>query len=57
MNLGHLFLKSISSGVITPDEMQWIAKNQAKFSRLEEATAIKLGRSLDSGTIHLGCRI
>ncbi len=57
MNLGLLFLESISTGVITPEEMYWITSQQPKFSRIEEATAIKLGRLLDSGLIHIGCRI
>ena len=57
MNLGSLFLKSISSGVITSDEMNWITYNQPRFSRVEEATAIKLGRLLDRGLIQIGCRI
>tara|TARA_Y100001968_G_C19204310_1_gene641529 strand:+ start:408 stop:722 length:315 start_codon:yes stop_codon:yes gene_type:complete len=57
MNLGLLFLESISSGVITPEEMLWVTTNQRQFSRIEEATALKLGRLLDSGLIHIGCRI
>ena len=57
MNLGFLFLESLSSGVITNDELDWIACNQRDFSRLEEATALKLGRLLDNGFIQLGCRI
>jgi len=57
MNLGTLFLESISSGVITTEEMDWITNNQREFSRTEEATALRLGRLLDGGLIHLGCRI
>tara|TARA_Y100001968_G_C19149072_1_gene615255 strand:+ start:210 stop:470 length:261 start_codon:yes stop_codon:yes gene_type:complete len=57
MNLGLLFLESVSTGVITQDEMNWIAAQQANFSRLEAATALKLGRLLDTGLIQLGCRI
>ncbi len=57
MNLGMLFLKSISTGVITSDEMNWLTSNQSHFSRVEEATALKLGRLLDRGLIQLGCRI
>ena len=57
MNLGILFLESISSGVITTEEMDWITNNQREFSRTEEATALRLGRLLDGGLIHLGCRI
>ena len=57
MNLGLLFLKSISTGVITSDEMNWLTSNQPHFSRVEEATALKLGRLLDRGLIQVGCRI
>ncbi len=57
MNLGLLFLESISTGVITSDEMNWVTSNQPRFSRVEEATALKLGRLLDRGLIHIGCRI
>ena len=57
MNLGSLFLQSLSSGVITTEEMDWVTNHQREFSRTEEATAIRLGRLLDAGSIHLGCRI
>ena len=57
MNLGLLFLESISTGVITSDEMNWVTSNQSCFSRVEEATALKLGRLLDRGLIQVGCRI
>ena len=57
MNLGLLFLESISTGVITSDEMNWVTSNQSHFSRVEEATALKLGRLLDSGFIQIGCRM
>tara|TARA_Y100001968_G_scaffold301272_1_gene313379 strand:- start:114 stop:335 length:222 start_codon:yes stop_codon:yes gene_type:complete len=54
MNLGTLFLNSLSSGLITIDEMDWIANHQLDFSRIEEAMAIKLGRYLDRGIIKIG---
>ena len=57
MNLGLLFLESVSSGVITSEELDWVTHNQRDFSRIEEATALKLGRLLDGGLIHLGCRL
>ncbi len=57
MNLGLLFLESISTGVITSDEMNWVTSNQSHFSRVEEATALKLGRLLDRGFIQIGCRL
>ena len=57
MNLGFLFLESLSTGIITSEEMRWIASNQRCFNRIEAATALRLGRLLDSGLIQLGCRI
>ena len=57
MNLGLLFLESISTGVITSEEMEWVTCHQREFSRTEAATALRLGRLLDGGTINLGCRI
>ena len=57
MNLGLLFLESVSTGVITSEEMNWVTFNQPHFSRVEEATALKLGRLLDRGLIQIGCRI
>ncbi len=57
MKLGTLFLESLSTGVITNEEMDWITKNQREFSRVEEAAALRLGRLLDSGLIRLGCRV
>ena len=57
MNLGLVFLESITSGIITSDEMAWVTSHQSEFSRIEEATAYKLGRLLDRGSIQLGCRI
>ena len=57
MNVGFLFLEAISTGVITSDEMNWVTSNQPRFSRVEEATALKLGRLLDRGLIQIGCRI
>ena len=57
MNIGILFLKSNSTGIITFSELDWITNNQSKFTRLEESIAIKLGRMLDSGSINIGCRL
>ncbi len=57
MTVGELFLESVSSGVITPDELSWVTAQQARFSRVEEATALRLGRLLDEGAIQLGCRL
>ena len=57
MNLGLLYLQSISTGIITTEEMNWIAAHQRDFSRIEEATALKLGRLFDRGLIQVGCRV
>ena len=57
MNLGLLYLKINSTGIITLSELDWDTKQQFNFSRVEEALAIKLGRLLDSGDINIGCRI
>ncbi len=57
MEIGTLFLKSNSTGIITFSELYWITTNQSKFTRLEESIAIKLGRMLDAGLINIGCRL
>ena len=51
MNLGLLFLKVNTIGVITLSELDWITNNQSKFSRLDMALVIKIGRLMDSGVI------
>jgi hypothetical protein len=57
MSMGELFLESLSTGVITEDEINWVAAQQSGFNRQEEAAALKLGRLLDSGRIQIGCRL
>ncbi|MEA5417027.1 hypothetical protein [Synechococcus sp. BA-132 BA5] len=57
MTVGELYLESLSSGIITPTELSWLTHGQNHFSRLEEATALRLGRLLDQGDIQLGCRL
>lgn len=57
MSVGAVFLEALLTGVITPSELQWVTRNQARFSRVEEATALRLGRLLDAGQIQLGCRL
>ena len=56
MGIGKLFLTSLSTGIITQDEMGWVANNQLNFSRYEQATALRLGQLVDSGQLQLGCR-
>jgi len=57
MGIGEVFLESLSTGVITNEEIAWITSKQVQFSRAEEAIALKLGRLLDSGEIQIGCRL
>ena len=57
MNLGLLFLKVNTSGVITLSELDWITNNQSDFSRLDMALVLKIGRLMDKGTIELDCRL
>ncbi len=57
MGIGKLFLASISSGIVTQEELTWVAINQLKFTRCEQATAERLGQLVDSGYIQLGCRL
>lgn len=57
MTVGELFLESLSTGVITYGELSWLTDQQDNFSRVEEATALRLGRLLDQGPIQLGCRL
>ena len=51
MGIGALFLTSISTGIITQDELGWIARNQLNFSRCEQATALRLGKLIDSNQL------
>ena len=56
MTVGEIFLESLSTGVITEHEVNWLASHQTSFDRPEEAAAIRLGRLMDQGQINLGCR-
>ena len=57
MNLGLLFLKVNTTGVITLSDLDWITNNQSKFSRLDMALVLKIGRLMDEGIIELDCRL
>ena len=57
MNLGLLFLKVNTNGVITLSELDWITDHQSDFSRLDMALVIKIGRLMDEGKIELDCRL
>ena len=53
MNLGLLFLKVNTFGVITLSELDWITNHQSEFSRLD----IKIGRLMDSGVVEIDNRL
>jgi hypothetical protein len=57
MTLGELFLESLSTGVITPSEIDWLLSHHDRFSRPEQAALQRLGRLMDQGAIQLGCRL
>ena len=57
MEIGTLFLKINSTGIITFSELDWITNYQSRFTRLEESIAIKFGRMLDTGSINIACRL
>ena len=57
MNLGTLFLKVNTTGVITLSELDWITNHQSEFSRLDMALVLKIGRLMDEGIIELDCRL
>ena len=57
MNLGLLFLKVNTSGVITLSELDWITNHQSDFTRLDMAIVLKIGRLMDAGTIEFDCRL
>ena len=56
-SVGEVFLESVSTGVITAEEIAWITAQQTSFDRQEEAMVLKLGRLLDDGSIQIGCRL
>ena len=57
MNLGLLFLKVNTIGVITLAELDWITNHQSEFSRLDMSLAIKIGRLMDSGVVEIDSRL
>ena len=57
MNLGLLFLKVNTLGVITLSELDWITNQQSEFSRLDMALVIKIGRLMDSGVEEIDNRL
>ena len=57
MNLGLLFLKVYTIGVITLGELDWITNHQSEFSRLDMSLVIKIGRLIDSGFVEKDSRL
>ena len=57
MNLGILFLKVNTTGVITLSELNWITNHQSEFSRLDMAIVLKIGRLMDEGIIEFDYRL
>jgi len=57
MTVGEIALQTFSTGVITEEEVTWLTDHQQTFTRSEEAAAIRLGRMMDQGQIHMGCRL
>ena len=57
MNLGLLFLKVNTIGVITLAELDWITNHQSEFSRLDMSLVIKIGRLMDSGVVEIDSRL
>ena len=57
MNLGILFLKVNTTGVITLSELDWVTNHQSQFSRLDMAIVLKIGRLMDEGLIELDCKL
>ena len=53
MNLGLLFLKVNTLGVITLSELDWITNHQSEFSRLDMTLVIKIGRLMDFGIVEI----
>ena len=56
MNLGLLFLKVNTLGIITLSELDWITNHQSEFSRLDMSLVIKIGRLMDSGVVEIDSR-
>jgi hypothetical protein len=57
MLVGEIFLETMATGIITQPEIDWLTTQQAGFNREDEAKALKIGRLLDEGQLHIGCRL
>ena len=57
MNLGLLFLKVNTLGVITLSELDWITNHQSEFSRLDMSLVIKIRIFLGSRVVEIDKRL
>ena len=57
INLGLLFLKVNTLGLITLSELDWITNNQSEFSRIDMALVIKIGSLMDSRIVEIDNRL
>ena len=57
MNLGLLFLKVNTLGVITLSDLDWITNHLSEFSRMDMSLVIKIGRLMDSGLVEIDHRL
>jgi|LauGreDrversion4_2_1035121.scaffolds.fasta_scaffold51193_6 hypothetical protein len=55
MTVGELFLRSSSSGVITPADIDWLLARHDCCSREEQATLQQLGRLLSLSGVDQRC--
>jgi len=57
MTVSQLHGEAITSGVITFEEIHWLARNRDGFTPLERQMVTGLVRSLQQGVINPGCRL
>ena len=57
MNLGLLFLKVNTLGVITLSELEWITNHRSEFSRLDITLVIKIDSLMYSVIVEIDNRL
>jgi hypothetical protein len=57
MTVSQLHGDAITSGVITFEEIHWLARNRDLFTPLERQMVTGLVRFLQQGVINPGCRL
>jgi hypothetical protein len=57
MTVSQLHGDAITSGVITFEEIHWLARNRDSFTPLERQMLTGLVRFLQQGVINPGCRL